>query len=278
MNVIYENLKQNVYCRDSRHAGGTLGYRSHLHTSVELALVFEGHTRITVDSKAYDVHGGDAFVVFPNQIHSFETLTREQYVLLKFNPDILPEFLPQLNSCLPTENVIPHAAEDPLLSRTILALSDVYYASEPFREEILRGYLLIFFGSLLPKMELHNIQSRDYNLLGMIMNYCISNYNQDLSLSMLEKDLHLSKYYISHVLSSKLHIGFNDYINSLRVSAACKLLAQSEKSITEISEEVGFNTLRTFNRAFLKSQGITPSEYRKNRRGKGVPLSHYYDL
>ena len=270
MKVIYENLKQNVYCRDSRRSSNTLGYRSHLHASVELALIFEGHTRITVNSKTYDVQGGDAFVVFPNQIHDFETIEREQYVLLKFNPDILPEFLPQFSASLPTSNVIQGAAQDPLLSRTILSLSDAYYGEDPFREEILRGYLLVFFGSLLPKMELHDIQARDYNLLGMIMNYCIENYQKDISLSTLEKDLHLSKYYISHVLGSKLHIGFNDYINSLRVSAACKLLAQSDKSITEISEEVGFNTLRTFNRAFLKSQETTPSEYRKRRKRERI--------
>ena len=270
MKIIYEIPKQNVYCRDSKHSSNTLGYRSHLHASVELAMVFEGHVRITVDSKTYDVRGGDAFVVFPNQIHYFETVEREQYVLLKFNPDILPEFLPQLGSHLPVDNIIPGAAQDSHLSHTIQAIADTYYSEDPFREEILRGYLLVFFGSLLPKMELRDIQSRDYNLLGMIMNYCISNYNQDLSLAKLEKDLHLSKYYISHVLSSKLHIGFNDYINSLRVSAACKLLSQTDKSITEISEEVGFNTLRTFNRAFLKSLDTTPSAYRKAKRKKGM--------
>ena len=63
-------------------------------------------------------------------------------------------------------------------------------------------------------------------------------------------------------MSSKLHIGFNDYINSLRVSNACKHLLNSDRSVTEISEIVGFNTLRTFNRAFFKQMGVTPSQYR----------------
>ena len=266
MNFFYENLKQNIYCRDSRRTSNTLGFRAHLHASVEIALVFEGHTRITVDSKTYDVRGGDAFVVFPNQIHAFETKEKEEYVLLKFNPDVLPEFLSHFGSHLPVDSVISGATRDPRLVHTIRSLADVYYSDVPFRDEILRGYLLVFFGLLLPKIELNSIQSRDYNLLGMIMNYCISNYNQNISLATLEKDLHLSKYYISHVLSSKLHIGFNDYINSLRVSAACKLLSQTDKSITEISEEVGFNTLRTFNRAFLKSQDTTPSAYLQTKR------------
>ncbi|MBQ9085973.1 MAG: AraC family transcriptional regulator [Clostridia bacterium] len=266
MQAIYENLKQDVYCRDSRHASKTLGYRSHLHASIELAVVFEGHTRVTVDSKEYDVRAGDAFVVFPNQIHYFETVERERYILLKFNPDVLPEFLSQFTGCLPLSNIIPGAANDPILSQMIRLLSDTYYSRESFREEILRGYLLAFFGKLLQKIQLQDIQSRDYNVLGMIMNYCLSHYDKDLSLGLLEKELHISKYYISHVMSSKLRIGFNDYINSLRISTACKLLSQTDKSVTEISEQVGFNTLRTFNRAFLKDMEMTPSAYRQKKK------------
>lgn len=266
MKVIYEIPKQDIYCRDSRHASNTLGFRSHLHASVEMAVVFEGHTRVTVDSVEYDVQSGDAFVVFPNQVHSFETLQRERYVLLKFNPELLPEFLPLLSGCIPLSNKIPDAASDPVLSRILLSMSDTYYGNESYREEILRGYLLVFFGRLLQKIQLQNIQARDYNVLGMIMNYCVSNYHKDLSLSLLERELHLSKYYISHIMSSKLRVGFNDYINSLRISSACKLLAQTDKSITEICDQVGFNTLRTFNRAFLKEKEMSPSEYRKKKK------------
>jgi AraC-like DNA-binding protein len=69
-------------------------------------------------------------------------------------------------------------------------------------------------------------------------------------------------------MGSKLQIGFNDYINSLRVSNACKYLVKSEKSITEISEIVGFNTLRTFNRAFVKQMGTTPSKYRNEKKAE----------
>ena len=66
-------------------------------------------------------------------------------------------------------------------------------------------------------------------------------------------------------MSNKLKMGFNDYVNSLRISNACKQLIKSDASITEISENVGFNTLRTFNRAFMKQTGMTPSEYRKQQ-------------
>jgi AraC-like DNA-binding protein len=80
---------------------------------------------------------------------------------------------------------------------------------------------------------------------------------------MLEEELHLSKYYISHLFGDKLGIRFNDYINSLRISEACRLLRTSTLSVTEISDASGFGTLRTFNRAFMKQMGMSPSEYRR---------------
>lgn len=268
MKAVYENRTDDLYCRDSRHTGKTLGYIAHLHNHIELAFVKEGRTRVLVDSNEYTVEAGDIIVVFPNQIHRFETLEREQYVLLLVNPDFLPEFSRQFTTTIPASNLIKGAALDNELSSLIECISSAYYDDVPYKEMILRGYLLAFFGRFLPKAELRDVQSCDYHVLGMILNYCIKNSDKNLTLSFLESELHISKYYISHIMSSKLHIGFNDYINSLRISNACKYLLRTDKSVTEISDIVGFNTLRTFNRAFLKQMGVTPSDYRAKMKNE----------
>ena len=104
----------------------------------------------------------------------------------------------------------------------------------------------------------------DSGALRSIVSYCTRNFSEDLSLSVLEEKLHLNKYYISHLFSNRLGIRFNDYINSLRISEACRFLLNTDLNVTEISELVGFNTLRTFNRAFTKQIGASPTEYRKN--------------
>lgn len=266
MQAVYENRNEDFYCRDSRHSSKGLSYHSHLHYQIEMAVVFEGHTHLTVDSSEYDVLGGDILIVFPNQIHEFCTMRKEDFILLKVNPELLPDLLAQFTSSLPKSNVIRGAAKDEDLSLLIHKISETYYGDEPLKDSILRGYLLAFFCKLLQKMELRDVRSGDYHALGLIMNYCNANSDKDLSLNVLERELHLNRYYISHVLNSKLHIGLNDYINSLRVSNACKCLLNSERTITEISDEVGFNTLRTFNRAFVKQMGMTPSEYRRKKR------------
>jgi len=270
MQAIYEKRNEDFYCRSCPdHATNSMGYRSHLHYQIELALLFDGHTQATVDSTAYDIYGGDMIVIFPNQIHDFRTVAKERYILLKVTPDLMPELLGQFIGKLPASNVLRGVSDDPLLSGLMHSIADTYYGDNPLKDAILRGYLLAFFGHLLQKMELRDVQTADVHVVGTIMNYCSANFDQPLSLGLLEKELHLNKYYISHIMSDKLHISFNDYINSLRISGACKHLINTSLTITEISEIVGFNTLRTFNRAFMKQMNCTPSEYRKRKKQEG---------
>lgn len=53
------------------------------------------------------------------------------------------------------------------------------------------------------------------------------------------------------------------YCNELRVGRACRLLLDTETSITQIALESGFNNLSNFNEQFLKIKGVTPRAYRK---------------
>ena len=102
-----------------------------------------------------------------------------------------------------------------------------------------------------------------HDTLSEIVGYCNSHFREKLSLTVLERELHISKYYISHIINERLGEGFNEYINSIRINEACKLLRESEKSIKDISAEVGFGTVRSFDRAFASKKGETAREYRK---------------
>ena len=265
MKVFYQNKTYDFYCRNSDHSPKPLEYTSHLHYYIELALLKEGKTHVTVDTQAYDVEAGDIIIVFPNQVHRFETIEREKYILMVVNPDIVSEYMRYFTSKVPTCNLVKGAVNNTEISNLAETISQVYRDKIAFRDEILQGYLTAFFGRLLGMIPTKDIDSKAFNSLGVIMNYCINNYANPLSLDTLEKELHISKYYISHVMNDKLNMGFNDYVNSIRVSNACQYLKKTDLSITEISDLVGFNTMRTFNRAFIKQLGLTPSEYRSNK-------------
>ena len=51
----------------------------------------------------------------------------------------------------------------------------------------------------------------------------------------------------------------------MRINRACKLLGEDSLNITEIANECGFSTIRTFNRVFLKTVGMTPKAYRNSK-------------
>jgi AraC-like DNA-binding protein len=95
-----------------------------------------------------------------------------------------------------------------------------------------------------------------------VLDYCTKNFSNDLTLDILAEDLHVSKFHISHLLNQKLGISFSTYLNNIRVHRACFLLNNSDNKISDISEEVGFGSIRSFNRAFKSVMNMTPLEYR----------------
>jgi AraC-like DNA-binding protein len=95
--------------------------------------------------------------------------------------------------------------------------------------------------------------------------YINDNYRSDISREGLAAKLDLHPDNFGRFF--KIYTGrkTGDLINELRIRDAAELLISSDKNILEIALEVGFESLRTFNRAFLTVYGIQPSEFRKNR-------------
>ncbi|KEA03268.1 AraC family transcriptional regulator [Agrobacterium rhizogenes] len=63
---------------------------------------------------------------------------------------------------------------------------------------------------------------------------------------------------------------FTDYVVSLRIGRACRLLSESDKPVIDICYEVGYTNLSNFNRSFLRHVGKSPSAYRRAAHGKRV--------
>jgi transcriptional regulator GlxA family with amidase domain len=63
-------------------------------------------------------------------------------------------------------------------------------------------------------------------------------------------------------LNEKLGLSFVTYLNTLRIHNACDLLEDTDKKMAEISADVGFGSIRSFNRAFQTAMNMSPSDYR----------------
>ncbi len=271
MNIPYENRTVDFYYRDDGDGKHPLACRAHLHIHIELFYLLSGRTRALVDAKETVVEAGDILLAFPNQVHRFESLVPEQYLLFIVHPDMLPDFARVLESGAPADPCIRHADQNPTLLSLLRMMIEVEKGQSPYREQTLRGLLAAFFGQLLERVPLVEPQGEDSQAVRRIVRFCAHHFAEDLSLATLQKELHLSRYYISYLFSRKMNIRFNDYLNSLRISEACRRLRSTDDSITDIAEQVGFNTLRTFNRSFDKQMGRTPRDYRRQCRSIPEP-------
>lgn len=86
-----------------------------------------------------------------------------------------------------------------------------------------------------------------------------------LTLGLLAENLHLPEYKTRMLINQTMgYRNFNDYINQLRISEACRrLLAEPQTPVLNISLDVGYRTLSSFNRAFKDIQGCSPTAYRE---------------
>ncbi len=98
---------------------------------------------------------------------------------------------------------------------------------------------------------------------------------QDPSLSLRElaAAVAVSENYVSQTLNESIGRNFFDYVNSWRISEACDRLINEKAPVLEIAYDVGFNSKSTFNAAFKKHVGVTPSAYRKTRSPSGSETS-----
>lgn len=85
-----------------------------------------------------------------------------------------------------------------------------------------------------------------------------------LTIGDLSKDLSIPKYRISNYVNAD-NTNFCSWINDLRIEEAARMLKEEPSlSISEIADRTGFCDLPAFSRAFKKTKGISPSEYRNN--------------
>lgn len=97
-------------------------------------------------------------------------------------------------------------------------------------------------------------------VFGREENYYLDN---TLTMSDLAKKLGASPHHLSQVINEELGQSYGEYINQLRIAQAkVLLLDQPNVKIEEIAEQAGFNSKSTFNTAFKKLTGQTPSQYR----------------
>lgn len=96
--------------------------------------------------------------------------------------------------------------------------------------------------------------------------YIEEHYNEDISVSDLAEKFYMSPNYFSTVFKKQTGESTISYMNRIRLERAKKELEETDRSIAEIAELIGFNDSHYFFKLFKKDTGITPLQYRRNRQ------------
>lgn len=88
-------------------------------------------------------------------------------------------------------------------------------------------------------------------------------YDQKLNITDIAKAANISEVYFRRLFKEKYNMSPYEYINEIRIKKAKDALLYDDDNISEIARECGFYNIYTFSRAFKKTAGLSPSEFKK---------------
>ena len=285
---------EHDFVRDTRlgyEPEGTYGYvrclehgvpnplvRWHYHEEYELHLIIETRGKVFVGDYIGHFEPGHLVLTGPRLPHNWIStdIPAEgvplRDVVLQFSDEPLrraTDLIPDLRDVLPLLERARHGIE-------------FFGMSDRARERLVRirslhglkrfTEFLEFLGELsecsdyrlLSSMPLQSFDD-DTSLaqISTIVDYITENSANQFSMAELSQRVGMSESQFSRYFRRATGNTFTDFVNRLRVTRACQLLMETDRYITNVCYDAGFNNVANFNRRFLEIKGMTPKEFRK---------------
>ena len=238
-----------------------LDFRLHAQGELEIAILCSGSCRVNVDGKDYTLQEGDVLAVFPDQLHEYvDSQNLKAFLLIIPLKAYLSAFYSTLTKMLPQNPVLRSGKWN--AEEIIPIVEQAFRSRVRSSPPIMQGYLMVIVGKLLESFSLIPRSSVSAGALQRILQHINSHYREPITRSTVARALGYHDSYISHLFSRTMHVSLPEYINTLRTDEACRFLRETELSVTEICSELGFQSIRNFNRVFQNRKGMTPREYR----------------
>lgn len=261
---LFEDKLENYFIVQEE---ASLQFPLHVHSYIELIHVRKGKLEMQIGSSFYMLNPGDFTVIFPNVQHSYHTLSDDRHTNLAIsncNIHLLPMHKTILLNNHPTSPII-HPEE---LHPDMIWIEDRLSHVNPLEDNNI--FVSALFSMILchayPAMKLEpNKAQETENLTEEIISYISRHCLEDINLDTLSKHFGISKYKLSRLFSNTIHTSFPDYLKKQRINNAEFLLINTDKDITSIAYECGFNNQQNFNRAFKEIAKTTPREFRRQK-------------
>lgn len=255
---LYEKKKEHL----SLDITKTLIRRPHFHPEIEMIICIDGKAEAVLNGNVHRFERGDICLIFPNQMHYYNVMECGEFMVIIFYPEIVPCIKQLFSNSMLADPIICYNKNKELKNK-IYELKDCSIPQEDNLETLLTGYINLIMYYAIPHTKINPISDRNSDILHQILDYCITNFKEEISLKKLSEKFNMSTYRISHIFNENLNLSLPQYINALRIAESCKLLSKTSYSVSKIALEVCFGSFRSFNRAFLEIMRMTPTEYKK---------------
>ena len=257
---------------------------THNHVFFELIYVLAGKCTQKIGEQPIEMGEGDITIISPNVKHSITVFDDSIIInlLIRRNTfeDIFFDFLRNNNllSNFFINNLYKEQRNDYIIFRTdkdeeirnsILEMFLEYQNRSRYYSNILNNLLMVFFARLLrsyeKNVELPSLLKRETLRHIEMITYIQDNYTE-ITLEKVSSRFHFSSPHCSKVIKEATGLTFTQLLQKIRLERAENLLINTNISIADIGNSVGYPTVEHFIRLFKKKNEISPSQYRKNNK------------
>lgn len=104
---------------------------------------------------------------------------------------------------------------------------------------------------------------KEQQLVSDVIKYIYDNYAKELTINDVTEKFDITDTKLNKILMAYSGKRFIEFLNALKIDKACEMLLTTDKSVIDISFELGFNTVKTFNNNFSKLKNMSPTDFRK---------------
>ncbi len=245
----------------------------HWHDEFELIHVRKGALRVTVDGVEYRLCAGDTAFVTGGQAHAaspeqcvYECVVFDPAMLLR-SGDACKAYLHRIqNGSVVVYSYFP-ASCTPVYDTIQRLFRTAFDDKRQPNALLVLGALLEFFGWVFEEGAYTEIVSelpqhtRRIRHLKQVLRFIEEHYAEPITLAQLANEAHMSSKYFCRFFRQMTRRTPIDYLNYYRVECACHELSTTEKSVTEVALDCGFNDISYFIKIFRRHKGVSPGKY-----------------
>ena len=227
------------------------GYYAHFHRNSELYCVFEGKVTVSVNGETHVLRSGEAVFINSLDLHFYQCDAPAKIGIVLIGYRYMRDF----RAIFP-HDVLPTLLKDVKQNQTFFDLLTQLTEKETFSEFEKFSYANLFLHHITSAYGVNRKRTTHKFLLIDVIQYVYDNFMTPLSLEIVAQQLNYNPVYLSHLFAKYVKIDFRTFVSNVRMQHVLSMQNDpryKNKSLPEIAETCGFNSVSTFYRAYKRA-------------------------